>query len=160
MEVVLRRSPLRIPTMVVAASCGAFASVPSPFLSGAPAAAVAAPGADIVVREAVVAVADAALAPNGPDRLGVTLYLPDVSDVFVGIFDNLGVSVTSFTFARVGTDLPAAERTTDGRWRLDIDWNGRSAAGVPAPRGVYVWKIVVRSPTGGTIETTRKLGLR
>lgn len=92
--------------------------------------------------------------------LGVTLLIPDVSDVFVGIFDNMGVPVTSYRHTYTMSELWELERAADGRWRLDVEWNGRTANGTPAPRGVYIWKIIVQSREGAALETTRKLGLR
>jgi len=52
------------------------------------------------------------------------------------------------------------ERIADGRWRLNVEWNGFAANGIPAPNGVYIWKIIAKSRNGETIETTKKLGLR
>ena len=149
---------------MIATSNGALAYAPDSDVAFEP----EVPGTDIVVDRPLTRAANG-VAPRElgfatesdiNPLLGVTLLIPDVSDVFVAIFDNMGVPVTSYSHTYTMSELWEMERIADGRWRLNVEWNGHAANGIPAPNGVYIWKIVVKSRNGETIETTKKLGLR
>lgn len=164
----MRSSILRAAVLgMSAATSGAFAYAPGATVVDAPIA-VPSSDSDIVVRESVAEAptrsgANAVVPPTESvinPSLGITLLISDVSDVFVGIFDNMGVPITSFSHTYTMDELWEMEQAADGRWRLDIEWNGRSSQGTPAPRGVYLWKIIVQARNGETIETVKKLGLR
>lgn len=161
----MRRSiPSIVALGMIATTNGAFAYAPDQEVPFEPDAS----GTDVVVERPLDWALDGTV-PRKPGlmtesvikpRLGVTLLIPDVSDVFVAIFDNMGIPITSFTHTYTMPELWELERIADGRWRLDVEWNGFAANGIAAPNGVYIWKIVVKSRNGETIETTKKLGLR
>lgn len=121
-------------------------------------------GKDIVPRRAVV---QASTGPGTgeialrdvPGDLQVDLLLDGPSRLTVAVFDLLGVPVLSLETAISSTDLARFAPEPDGRRRVPVSWNKRTAAGEPVPTGIYLWRIELVGADGSKTESVRRLGV-
>lgn len=94
-----------------------------------------------------------------PGDLQVDLLLDGPSRLSVAVFDLLGVPVLSLETAISSTDLARFAPDPDGRRRVPVSWNKRTAAGEPVPTGIYVWRIELVGADGSKTESVRRLGV-
>lgn len=96
---------------------------------------------------------------DSPGDLQVDLLLDGPSRLSVAVFDLLGVPVLSLETAISSTDLARFAPDPDGRRRVPVSWNKRTATGEPVPTGIYVWRIELVGADGSKTESVRRLGV-
>lgn len=92
--------------------------------------------------------------------LTTEILLPGPASVAVSIFDNAGTPVIAWSDDIQARTLSGIVPGEDGRRPVAVTWNLRSSDGQPVSAGVYLWKIVARTPDGRKLETVRRLGVK